>query len=599
MIMTLTNRLKQNMRTIAAAAAAAALLFSSIPIPSVHAADAHDTKLIALTFDDGPNTTTTNAVLDLLEEYNAKASFFLIGTNINAESAVTVKRAYDMGMEIDNHSKTHSNMSKMPAEECKAEIEYVDEKVEEIIGEKTKFFRPPFIDVSAEMYDAIDLPFICGIDCQDYKAEVTAQERADYILNGAKDGVIVLLHDAAGNQQTVEALEIAMPQLVEQGYEFVTLTELFERQGETPKHGIIYSNVGKYPAGYEVKETISAGDIDRILLDMKMLEELGDTYAIEMDYTSATGYPPVIALQKWSGTPTIWHPVQPAYFNGDKAVFLAEDVLDALEQLELGYSDLDGMQLIAYSGEIVLSDVKLLTKSEEPGTKTDLTGDVNDDGEFTVADVILLQKWLSAVPDTHLANWKAGNLYEDNQLDVFDLCLMKRALLHKKGVDEEKGIIPGIRNGMTKKQVFDILGTDYTDEEDRTWKYSYDYPVKAGEVFGTNLAGIMFVEFDSKTNQLVNYGYALGRTGTAEERLYPYSEDELKEAYSIIYNQMVEWYGEAAQGTNTSPKAEYAWETDDGQVWAMYGINLWADAPPASYEKGVNELVLSCSVEGR
>ena len=420
------NTLKKNLLKFASIAVVTAITFSSIPFLSVSASETNSTKLIALTFDDGPNTTTTNDVLDLLEEYNAKASFFLIGTNINAESAVTVKRAYDMGMEIDNHSKTHSNMSKMSAEEMQAEISFVDEKVEEITGEKTKFFRPPFIDVSAEMYDAIELPFICGIDCQDYMANVTAQERADYILNGAKDGVIVLLHDAAGNQQTVEALKIAMPQLVEQGYEFVTLTELFERQGETPKHGILYSNVGKYPAGYEVKEVLSADNTDRVLLDKSLLKKMGDTYAIEMNYTSATGYPPVIALQKWSGTPTIWHPIQPAYFNGDKAVFLAKDVLNALEQLKLEYSDLDGITLTAYTGEVVLSDVKLLTKSE---MQTNLAGDVNADGEFNVADVILLQKWLLAVPDTHLANWKAADFCEDEKLNVFDFCLMKKELL--------------------------------------------------------------------------------------------------------------------------------------------------------------------------
>ena len=411
-------------------AAVAAITCSSIPMQSVSAAGERETKLIALTFDDGPNTSTSNDILDLLEKYNAKASFFLIGTNINEKSAATVKRAYDMGMEINNHSKTHSNMSKMSAEEMQAEIAFVDEKVEAITGEKTKFFRPPFLDVSAEMYDAIELPFICGIDCQDYKAEVTAKERADSILNNAKDGVIYLLHDAAGNQQTVDALEIAMPQLVEQGYEFVTLTELFERQGETPKHGIIYSNVGKYPAGYEVKETLAAGETDRLTLNRKVLEAMRDTYAIELDYTSATGYPPVIALQKWSGTPTIWHPIQPSYFNGDKAVFLAEDILNALEQLEMGYSDLDGMLLIAYTGEVVLSDVKLLTKSE---TKADLAGDINADGAFNAADIVLIQKWLLAVPDTTLANWKAADMNADHQLDVFDLGMMKRKLLSDVG----------------------------------------------------------------------------------------------------------------------------------------------------------------------
>lgn len=58
-------------------------------------------------------------------------------------------------------------------------------------------------------------------------------------------------------------------------------------------------------------------------------------------------------------------------------------------------------------------------------------GDVNNDGFFTIADVILMQKWLVAKPDAVLENWKAGDLYEDNTIDVFDLCLMKRKLIEK------------------------------------------------------------------------------------------------------------------------------------------------------------------------
>lgn len=381
-----------------------------------------------MTFDDGPNTTTTNDVLDILEEYNAKASFFLIGNNINAESAESVKRAYDMGMEIDNHSKTHGNMSKMSAEEVRSEISYVDDKVKEITGETTKFFRPPFIDVSESLYDAVDIPFICGIDCQDYMENVTAQERADYILNGAKDGVIILLHDAAGNQQTVDALKIVMPQLVERGYEFVTLTELFERQGETPKDHILYSNVAKYPcANYETKQKIQSDSADRISLDRSVLRELGKNYAIELDYTSATGYSPVIALQRWSSAPSIWHTIQPFYFNGEKAVFLAEDIISALKQLDLSYDELDGIAVTAYSGEISMDHAKILTKSE--GYET-IMGDVNKDGEFNISDVITFQKWLLAVPDTHLTDWKAADFCNDEKLNVFDFCLMKKALIN-------------------------------------------------------------------------------------------------------------------------------------------------------------------------
>ncbi|MCM1227464.1 MAG: polysaccharide deacetylase family protein [Clostridium sp.] len=418
--------MKKIVTSIFSAVVTAAMIISSVPFVTVQA-EIKDTKLIALTFDDGPNTTTTNDVLDILEEYNAKASFFLIGTNINEESAKSVKRAYDMGMEIDNHSKTHGNMSKMSEEEVKAEILYVDEKVMEITGEPTKFFRPPFIDVSDSLYDAIDLPFICGIDCQDYMENVTAQERAEYIMNGAKDGIIVLLHDAAGNQQTVEALRIVMPQLIEQGYEFVTLTELFERQGETPKDHILYSNVAKYPcADYTIMQEFQSDASDRIALDKSLLNELTESYAIETDYTSATAYPPVIALQRWSSTPSIWHTIQPFYFNGEKAVFLSEDIEAALQQLDLSYDDLDGVSIAAYTGEITLSNAKILTKSDSDEI---VMGDVNGDGTFNAADVVAFQKWLLALPDIKLANWKTADFYSDNKLDVFDLCLMKRALL--------------------------------------------------------------------------------------------------------------------------------------------------------------------------
>ncbi|MBQ8927210.1 MAG: polysaccharide deacetylase family protein [Oscillospiraceae bacterium] len=385
-------------------------------------------KLLALAFDDGPNTTTTNEVLDLLAQYDAKASFFVIGTNINEESAKSIKRAYDMGMEIDNHSKTHTSMMNMTPEEMLEEIGYVDEQVEAITGEKTKFFRPPFIGVSQSMYDTIDLPFVCGADMQDYMAQVDTAQRVENILNAAQDGTIYLMHDAAGNDQTVEALRIALPQLIEEGYEFVTISELFERQGETPQRGILYSSVTKYPCkGYTLRETLSSGTVDKLALDMAALQALGDSYAIEMEYTSTSGYPPVIALQRWSSEPSLWHAVQPGYSNGSKAVFLPSDILSAFATLGVDYGDLDGMTLSAYGGEITLTDIRLLVKEDAQPP----TGDVNADGTFDLRDVVLLQKWTAAVPGTVLADGPSGDLHADGRLDVRDLCLMKRALLQQ------------------------------------------------------------------------------------------------------------------------------------------------------------------------
>lgn len=208
-------------------------------------------KVIALTFDDGPNTTTTNEVLDVLEKYGIKASFFLIGNNIDSESAKAVKRAYDMGCEIGNHSKTHSYMDKMSVEDIIAEIEETNAKIVEITGEEPKFFRPPYISVNKDMIDNIDMPFIAGYGANDWVDKYTAEHRAKLVIRQARDGGIILLHDAKGNSQTVQALDIIIPELQSQGYEFVTISEVFARKGITPEahNGKIYSyaeQVGEY-----------------------------------------------------------------------------------------------------------------------------------------------------------------------------------------------------------------------------------------------------------------------------------------------------------------------------------------------------------------
>lgn len=186
---------------------------------------------IAITFDDGPNATTTMEILDVLEKYQVRASFFLIGTNINDESAKSVKRAYNLGCDIENHSKTHSYMDKMTADEIKDEVAYVNDKVKEITGTTPKFFRPPYIAVNNTMYDNIDMTFISGYGCNDWEDRVTAEYRAKYLEKKAADGVIFLLHDAEGNSKTVEALDKAIPILLEKGFQFATISELFELKG--------------------------------------------------------------------------------------------------------------------------------------------------------------------------------------------------------------------------------------------------------------------------------------------------------------------------------------------------------------------------------
>lgn len=192
-------------------------------------------KYIALTFDDGPNTTTTNDVLDVLEKYDIVASFFLVGNNINSETESVVKRAFDMGCEIGNHSKTHSNMIEFTVEEITDEIDYVNDYVERITGKAPTFFRPPYISVNDRMLETIEMPFIAGFGANDWEDRIPSEKRAQMIIRQAKDGGIILLHDAQGNYKTVEALDTIIPELQSQGYEFVTVTGLFEAAGVTPK----------------------------------------------------------------------------------------------------------------------------------------------------------------------------------------------------------------------------------------------------------------------------------------------------------------------------------------------------------------------------
>ena len=198
--------------------------------------------IIALTFDDGPNTAITPEVLDTLEENGAVGTFFLIARNITPESAEVVRRAKAMGCDIENHSLTHGFMDRMTEEQIRAEVQACTDKITEITGEAPRFFRPPYIAVNRLMYDIIDLTFICGVGCEDWVPTVTAQERIDRVLAAAEDGQIVLLHDMEGNRNTADALKIIVPELKKRGFRFVTCAQLFAEKGVVPRRGWLYSN---------------------------------------------------------------------------------------------------------------------------------------------------------------------------------------------------------------------------------------------------------------------------------------------------------------------------------------------------------------------
>lgn len=191
-------------------------------------------KYISLTFDDGPNLGddhTMNDMLDLLEKNDVVGSFFLIGNKINDENAKVIKRAFDMGCDIENHSWTHPAMPELTKEEMIEEYEKCDQAIIKITGKKPEFFRPPFIAVNDLMHQVIPTPFIQGHGCKDWEPDVSAEERIKMLEEGTKDGVLYLLHVMEGNINTLKALEYLIPKLKKDGYTFVTVPEMFRIKG--------------------------------------------------------------------------------------------------------------------------------------------------------------------------------------------------------------------------------------------------------------------------------------------------------------------------------------------------------------------------------
>ena len=183
-------------------------------------------------------------MLDVLESYSLRASFFLIGNKICDENIPVIKRAVRMGCDIENHSWSHLHMDSLSAEEIREEYAKCDKAIFDVTGQLPEFFRPPYISVSQTLFDCIGRAFICGKDCKDWDDSVSVEERLGLLLDKAEDGTIFLLHVNEGNSKTVELVRRLVPLLLEQGYEFLTLPQLFDlRKVQKENDGNLWSVV--------------------------------------------------------------------------------------------------------------------------------------------------------------------------------------------------------------------------------------------------------------------------------------------------------------------------------------------------------------------
>lgn len=174
---------------------------------------------VAVTFDDGPNEDFTPQVLDILDEYGVKGTFFVVGRNVDQVPHIAqeiLKRGHDIG----NHSYSHPTFLEMTDDEVLWEINATQDIIENHTGYRPKYYRMPFGDGGKRVYDLIDnmTSIMWNTDTYDWGLE-TAEEIYDYTLPLFHDDMLVLMHDTS--QKSVDAFALLIETLVEENYKFV------------------------------------------------------------------------------------------------------------------------------------------------------------------------------------------------------------------------------------------------------------------------------------------------------------------------------------------------------------------------------------------
>jgi polysaccharide deacetylase family sporulation protein PdaB len=193
-----------------------------------------DQKLIALTFDDGPNPVYTPQILDILQQYQAKATFFVLGKRVRMYPKIAIREVNE-GHEIANHTFDHHFLKNVSPEKLREEIRQTEEAIFDVTEQMTHVFRPPgglyndaLIELSHEDHFRVVM-WSWYQDTRDWQ-KPGVEKIVHTVLSNVHNGDIVLFHDMEGDcTQTVEALKRILPVLKEQGYEFVTVTDLLRR----------------------------------------------------------------------------------------------------------------------------------------------------------------------------------------------------------------------------------------------------------------------------------------------------------------------------------------------------------------------------------
>ena len=181
--------------------------------------------MVALTFDDGPSV-HTDRLLDILERYNASASFFVLGSLI-ALRPDTVVRAAHSGHEVVGHAWTHHNLTRLSRPDIAAQIQDTSDTIKAVTGISPPLYRPPYGSINSNVREvSAELGYSIAhwtLDPLDWYYR-NADRIYNTIMSQVEDGSVIVLHDI--HPTTVDAMERVIPSLIEQGYQLVTMSTL-------------------------------------------------------------------------------------------------------------------------------------------------------------------------------------------------------------------------------------------------------------------------------------------------------------------------------------------------------------------------------------
>ncbi|MEK4485304.1 polysaccharide deacetylase family protein [Psychrobacillus sp. FSL H8-0484] len=180
-------------------------------------------KRVALTFDDGPHPKNTLKIIDLLDKYDAKATFFMLGNRVDFYPEIA-KKVADEGHELGNHTWNHKDLTTLSKEEGIQEVEKTNETIKSATGREPTAFRPPYGAVNEQIQNSIGSPtYLWTIDTLDWKSH-NPNEILKIVKENVKDGSIILMHDI--HDTSVQAVEPILKYLKAEGYEIVPVSEL-------------------------------------------------------------------------------------------------------------------------------------------------------------------------------------------------------------------------------------------------------------------------------------------------------------------------------------------------------------------------------------